>query len=128
MKYLLALLLLVTLPVLATGTPKKPTPPKTTPPSVVMQNTTPDYDRKLANAVGAGLASGFAATALRSEPYGYAYAFVGTIAAAAAIEAAHAGPFQSDNLLWAAGGAAIGTVGTCMVYFRKGFVGCAMPF
>lgn len=87
-----------------------------------------DTDRHSANLYGAAAVSGLATAALREREYGAVKAFAGTVVAAAVIEAAHAGAYNNANVWYAVGGAAVGTIGTCALYFRNKFVGCAMPF
>jgi hypothetical protein len=87
-----------------------------------------DTDRHSENLLGAAAASGLLAAALRDQQYGAMKAFGVTVAGAAAIEAAHSGGFNHSNLWRAAAGAAAGSIGVCALYFRKGFIGCAVPW
>ena len=127
MKTLLLLILfaLFCSPAFATDKPKPaPKPPVVTPTKTAVA----DNDRREDNAYGALVVSGLATAALREREYGAVLAFAGTVAAAAAIEAAHSGSYNGENVRYAALGALVGTVGTCAVYFKRGFVGCAMAF
>ena len=120
MKTLLTLLLLISLPAFATDRPK----PKPAPVAVVQE----DGDRNEANAFGAAAVAGLMTAAFKDKPNGAVWAFAGTVAAAAAIEAGHSGHYDSDNVWYAVGGAAFGAVGSCYLFFRKNFVGCGLPF
>jgi len=102
-----------------------PKPPPTV--SIPVQQA-PDTDRKDQNLLGGAIFSGLAMTALRDKPNGAVKAFAATVVAAAIIEAAQSGSYNGNNVGYAALGAVVGTVGTCSIYFRKGFVGCGMPF
>ena len=88
----------------------------------------PDTDRKDQNLLGGVIFSGLAMTALRDKPNGAIKAIAATVVAAAIIEAAQSGSYNGNNVGYAALGAVVGTVGACSIYFRKGFVGCGMPF
>lgn len=122
MKTLLALLLLCLLPsAFATDTPKPaPTP--------VAQQSSSTNAKDENYAYASILVSGLATAALRDKQNGAYYAFLGTVAAAAAVNASHSGGFNNDNFWYAVGGAALGTVGTCAVYFKKNFLGCGFEF
>ena len=85
-------------------------------------------DRKDENLWGATVVSGLATTALRGRENGALWAFGGTVAAAAVIEAAQPGAYKGENVWYAVGGAALGTIGTCKLLLNKGFVGCALSF
>jgi len=107
------------------GHDDNPKPPPTV--SVPVQQT-PDTDRKEQNLLGGVIFSGLAMTALRDKPNGAVKAFGLTVVTAAIIEAAQSGSYNGNNVGYAALGAVVGTVGTCSIYFRRGFVGCGMPF
>ena len=124
----IVLLMLLTLLLAASafandGHDDNPKPPPTV--SVPQQ---PDTDRKDQNLLGGAIFSGLAMTALRDKPNGAAKAFAATVVTAAIIEAAQSGSYNGNNVGYAALGAVVGTVGTCSIYFRRGFVGCGMPF
>ena len=103
--------------------------PKPPPPTVsIPVQQAPDTDRKDQNLLGGAIFSGLAMTALRDKPNGAVKAFAATVVAAAIIEAAQSGSYNGNNVGYAALGAVVGTVGTCSIYFRRGFVGCGMPF
>jgi hypothetical protein len=125
MKILLTLLLVVFLvavnTVYATDTPK----PK---PAPIVQQSSSSNAKDENYAYASILVSGLATAALRDKPNGGYMAFAGTVAAAAAVNAAHSGSFNNENFWYAVGGAAVGTIGTCAVYFKKGFVGCGFEF
>ena len=103
--------------------------PKKKPPVVVTPTViSDDNDQRWAYAGLSAAASGLLTTAMRGKEHGALWAFGGTVAGAALIEAAHSGGFNNTNLWYAVGGAAVGSVGVCALYFRKNFVGCAIPF
>jgi len=123
----ISLLMLLTLVLAASafandGHDDNPKPPTV---SVPQQ---PDTDRKDQNLLGGAIFSGLAMTALRDKPNGAIKAVAATVVAAAIIEAAQSGSYNGNNVGYAALGAVVGTVGTCSIYFRRGFVGCGMPF
>ena len=95
---------------------------------VPVSQSSPNTDRKADNLYGAMVVSGLASAALRDERYGAYKSFGGTVVGAAIIEAAHSGSYNGKNVWYAAGGAAVGSVGTCLIFFRKGFVGCGFEF
>ena len=100
--------------------------PKPTPTSVSPATATPD--RRQEYLWGAAAVSGIATAALRTTEHGALWAFGGTVATAAAVEAAQSGAYNGTNVWWAAGGALLGTVGTCKLLLDKKFVGCAVSF
>ena len=102
----------------------KPKPPVVKPAPVA---SSPSNNRKTENLLGAAAFSGIFTTALRDKPNGHLWAFGGTVAGVALIEAGHSDSKMS-NVWWGVGGAAIGTVGTCRLFFNKNNVGCAFAF
>lgn len=119
--YILAIVFVLALPSISFSSEREKFKP-------VSSQQVADTDRHSANLFGAAVVSGLATTALREKEYGAVKAFAGTVAAAAVIETAHAGAYNNSNVWYAVGGAAVGTIGTCTLYFRNKFVGCAMPF
>lgn len=125
----LLVLLVLSATVSAHDRDKKPVvPPASTPATPTAAPSAPDNDRKSDNLYVAIPVSGLLAAHLRDEPYGALKAVAVTTLGAAAIEAGHSGAYNGSNVWYAFAGAAIGSIGTCKLFFSKGFAGCMMPF
>jgi len=112
------------------GEKKKPAPPIVVKPAVISTpaQAAPDNDRKADNLYVAVPVAAALTAHFRSEPYGALKAIGITTLGAAVVEAGHSGSYNGSNVWYAFAGATVGSIGTCQLFFRKGFTGCVFEF